>query len=256
MYQGQSQIRFSVAALAFSLSVITPSVMASDLIVSAASSLTNAFKELGQGFQSQHADLNVLNSFAASDVLAQQIINGAPVDVFASADQVAMDKAEQAGVIDRATRVDFAQNVLVLIVPVDNPKQIQKIADLAQPEVTRVAYGNPASVPVGRYTQQALQREKQWEMLQAKHILGQNVRQVLDYVVRGEVDAGFVFKTDALAFQDQVQVVQEVDTPEPVRYPLALVQQTPTNPQAQAYLDYILSAEAQEILAKHGFKAP
>lgn len=240
----------------FSVAVKATPVVAADLVVSAAASLTNAFKELGEDFTKQHADTPVLTSFAASDVLAQQIVNGAPVDVFASADQSAMDKAVAAGVIDAATRANFVQNKVVLIVPIDNPKHIQSVADLARPEVLRVAYGNPSTVPVGRYTQSALEQMGQWGAVESRKILGQNVRQVLDYVSRGEVDAGFVFATDAQIMPDKVLVIQQLSTTQPVNYPIALVQRADPNPKAQAYVDYILSESGQAILAKYGFVSP
>lgn len=240
----------------FSVAVKSTPVMAGELVVSAASSLTNAFKELGDNFSKQQPDTYVLNSFAASDVLVQQIVHGAPIDVFASADQSAMDKAVAAGVIDSPTRVDFVQNKVVLIVPIDNPNAIQSVADLGRADISRVAYGNPSTVPVGRYTQSALEAMGQWEAVEARQILGQNVRQVLDYVARGEVDAGFVFATDALLMPAKVQVVEPLATKQPVSYPIAVVQRAGANPKAQAYVDYILSESGQAVLAKYGFVSP
>ncbi len=256
MSQSKARGWATVALLTFSLSVISASAAATELIVSAASSLTNAFKELSDSFQERHPDAQILHSFAASDVLVQQMNHGAPVDVLASADQVAMDKAVQAGTVDPTSRVDFVQNTVVLIVPKDNPLQIQSVADLVNPLVTRVAYGNPQWVPVGRYTQQSLQETNQWSEVKARQVLGQNVRQVLDYVARGEVDAGFVFLTDALVMPDQVKVVETLVSPVPVHYPIAVALQSKSPDLSQAYIDYILSPEAQAILARHGFTAP
>lgn len=244
----------TVGAVAFSF--VSAPAQAADLVVSAATSLTNALKEVGEHFQKQHEGTQVLNSFAASDVLMQQIVNGAPVDVFASADQKAMDKAIEAGSIDADTRKDFVQNGVVLIVPSDNPKNIQSLADLAKEDVTRVAYGNPATVPVGRYTQGSLEKSGDWQAVESRKVLGQNVRQVLDYVARGEVDAGFVFATDAAIMKDKVNVVQELETTVPVTYPIALVKRDGRNELAQAYLDFVLSEEGQAILAKYGFSKP
>lgn len=239
-----------------SVAVKSAPVVAGDLVVSAAASLTHAFKELGDNFAQQHPDTQVLHSFAASDILAQQIVNGAPVDVFASADQDAMDKAVAAGVIDAVTRVDFVQNEVVLIVPIDNPKNIQSVLDLSRSDVSRVAYGNPTTVPVGRYAQDALETTGHWNAVEARQILGQNVRQVLDYVSRGEVDAGFVFATDAQSLQDKVLVVEQLTLTPPARYPIALVQRAGRNPTAQAYVDYILSESGQAVLATYGFVSP
>lgn len=244
----------ATGALAFSM--VSTSAVAADLVVSAAASLTNAFTEIGKNFEQKHEGVNVLNSFAASDVLMQQIVNGAPVDVFASADQTAMDKAVAADAIDAATRKDFAQNKVVLIVPADNPQKIENLADLANADITRIAYGNPATVPVGRYTQGALEKSGNWGAVESKKILGQNVRQVLDYVARGEVDAGFVFATDAAIMKDKVHVVETLETTVPVTYPVALVKTAKQPKLAQAYEDYLLSEEGQEVLAKYGFSKP
>ena len=241
---------------ALALSMVSTSAAAADLVVSAAASLTNAFTEIGKNFEQKHEGVNVLNSFAASDVLMQQIVNGAPVDVFASADQTAMDKAVAADAIDATTRKNVAQNKVVLIVPADNPQKIENLADLANAGITRIAYGNPATVPVGRYTQGALEKSGNWHTVEAKKILGQNVRQVLDYVARGEVDAGFVFATDAAIMKDKVHVVETLETTVPVTYPVALVKTAKQPELAQAYEEYLLSDEGQDVLAKYGFSKP
>ena len=241
---------------ALALSITATPASATDLVVSAAASLTNAFKEIGENFEKQHEGVNVLNSFAASDVLMRQIVNGAPVDVYASADQKAMDKAIAAEAIEADTRQDFAQNTVVLIVPADNPRQIQSLADLAKKDVTRVAYGNPETVPVGRYTQGALEKAGHWDEVAARKVLGQNVRQVLDYVARGEVDAGFVFATDAAIMKDKVLEVQTLETTVPVTYPVAIVKDSKQPDLAQAYKNYLFSDEAQQVLSKYGFARP
>ncbi len=245
-----------LATAVFVTAAWTGTAHAADLVVSAAASLTNAFKDLAAQFERAHPDSKVLPSFAASDVLLQQIVNGAPADIFASADQTAMDKAEQAGVIEPATRKDFVRNEIVLIVPKDSKLKIESLKDLANNDVQRIAYGNPATVPVGRYTQAALEHAGGWEAVSSKQVLGQNVRQVLDYVARGEVDAGFVFATDAAISADKVAVVQKVDSPIPVLYPIAVVKREGRSPDAQSFQDFVLSEEGQAILAKYGFAKP
>ncbi len=242
--------------LACALSCVMAPAMAQDLLVSAAASLTNAFKDLAAQYQAAHPGLQVQTNFGASDVVLQQIIQGAPADVFASADQKAMDKAVEAQAVDPSTRRDFVRNEVVLIVPAGNPAGIRSLEDLHGDKVTRIAFGNPASVPVGRYTQAALEQSGDWQAVQSREILGQNVRQVLSYVERGEVDAGFVFATDAALMKDKVTVVQSVQTPTPVVYPIALVRREGRAPQAQGFLDYVLSDAGQSILAKYGFAKP
>lgn len=229
---------------------------AEDLVVSAAASLTNAFKELAVNYEKDHPGVKVLPTFAASDVLMQQIVNGAPSDVFASADQKAMDKAVAAGMIDTASRTDFVRNEVVLIVPAKDDHGIKSVDDLKASGITRIAYGNPATVPVGRYTQASLEKIDQWAGVQSKAVLGQNVRQVLDYVARGEVDAGFVFATDAAIMPDKVSVVQTLESTTPVLYPIALVKRSGSSPNAQGFLSYVLSEQGQEVLSKYGFSRP
>jgi molybdate transport system substrate-binding protein len=248
------KIRTWVAACALTC-VVMPAV-AGEVLVSAAASLTNAFKELATQYETAHPGTKVLTTFGSSDVVLRQITEGAPADVFASADQKAMDKAVAAKAVDPATRVNFARNEVVLVVPADNPRGIASLADLKKPGVTRIALGNPESVPVGRYTQAALEKAGAWDTVKAHEILGQNVRQVLSYVERGEVDAGFVYATDAAIMKDKVKVVQAVETPTPVSYPIALVQRDGRAPEAADFLKFLLSADGQAVLSRYGFVKP
>lgn len=231
-------------------------VSAADLVVSAASSLTDAFQAVGKAYEAKHPDTHVVLNFAASDVLLRQIASGAPADVFASADQAAMDKAAAAKAIDPATRMDFASNRLVLVVPHDSKATIRGPADLKADGVKRVAYGDPASVPVGRYTKAALEQQGLWDAVSAKGVLAQNVRQSLDYVARGEVDAGFVFATDAAIMKDKVKVAATVPTPKPITYPIAVVAGSKQPADAAAFEAFVQSAEGRSILAGFGFEAP
>ena len=248
------KIRTLVAACALSC-VVVPA-FAGEVLVSAAASLTNAFKDLATQYEAAHPDTKVLTTFGASDVVLRQIVEGAPADVFASADQTAMDKAADAKAVDTASRVDFVRNEVVLVVPADNPHQIASLDDLKKADVQRIALGNPASVPVGRYTQAALEKAGAWETVHAHEVLGENVRQVLSYVERGEVDAGFVFATDAAVMKDKVKVVQAVETPVPVVYPIALVQRDGRAPEAADFLKFVLSDDGQAVLARYGFAKP
>lgn len=229
---------------------------AADLVVSAASSLTDAFRSVGKAYEAKHPDTHVVLNFAASDVLLRQIASGAPADVFASADQTAMDKAAAARAIDPSTRQDFATNRLVLIVPRGATVKVASPADLKGAAVKRVAYGDPASVPVGRYTKAALEQQGLWEAVSAKGVLAQNVRQSLDYVARGEVEAGFVFATDATIMKDKVSVAATVPTPKPISYPIAVVAGSKQATEAKSFEAFVQSAEGRGILAGFGFEAP
>ncbi|HXP00265.1 MAG TPA: molybdate ABC transporter substrate-binding protein [Luteibacter sp.] len=229
---------------------------AADLVVSAASSLTDAFQAVGKAYEVKHPGTHVVFNFAASDVLLRQIASGAPADVFASADQAAMDKAVAAKAIDPATRQDFASNRLVLIVPKDATVKVASPADLKAATVKRVAYGDPASVPVGRYTKAALEQQGLWDAVSAKGVLAQNVHQSLDYVARGEVEAGFVFATDAAIAKDKVTVAAVVPTPKPITYPIAVVAGSKQAKEASGFESFVQSAEGRSILAGFGFEAP
>jgi molybdate transport system substrate-binding protein len=248
--------RRSLVSLSLIMAFTAGNASAGDLIVSAASSLTDAFKQVATAYEATHPDTKVVLNFAASDVLLQQIANGAPADVFASADQKAMDKAQTQGVLLNGSRKNFATNQLVLIVPTSSTLKIARLKDLKQPSVKRIAYGDPASVPVGRYTQAALQADGSWPAVSAKAVLAANVRQSLDYVARDEVDAGFVFATDAAIAKDTVKVALRVTSPTPISYPMAVVAKSKNSADAQAFENFVLSPEGQSVLAKYGFLKP
>lgn len=229
---------------------------AEEITVSAAASLTNAFTELKTLFEKQHPGIMVRTNFAASNPLLKQIQEGAPVDVFASADQETMDKAAAAQCIEPASRKDFAANGLVLIVPKGTPSSVKSPMDLRKAEVKRIAVGNPDSVPAGRYTRAALRNAGLWEPLKHKYIIGASVRQVLDYVARGEADAGFVYTTDAHVAARKVAIVTTMQGHKPVLYPLALIKDSKSPKVAREFINLVLSPEGQAVLAKYGFSKP
>lgn len=242
--------------MAVALMAFGGAASAAEVTVSAAASLTNAFKEIGAAFEREHAGDKVLFNFAASDPLVQQIAKGAPVDVFASADQDAMDKADKLQLLAAGTRKNFASNSLVLIAPQGGKPPLKGVADVAQPAVARIAIGNPASVPVGRYTKAALEQARLWAAVEPKLILGTSVRQCLDYVARGEVDAGFVYATDAAMVKDKVTVVASVATETPVTYPIAVIAAGPQAALGRKFADYVQSPAGQAVLARYGFGRP
>ena len=145
MYRPLLKVTIALLALQFGAGA-----MAADLIVSAASSLTNAFTDIGHEFERAHPDTKVVFNFAGSGQLLQQIAKGAPVAVFASADQETMDKAQADGLLEAGTRADFVRNFLVVVVPADSTVVLASLNDLAKSEIRHIAIGNPESVPVGR----------------------------------------------------------------------------------------------------------
>ena len=238
------------------LAPVSPSGFAADLIVSAAASLTNAFADIGKEFEKKNPGSKVLFNFASSGQLLQQISRGAPVDVFASADQETMDKAASQNLIVGGTRANFVGNKLVLAVPAKSSLDIATLESLAAAGVKRIAVSNPESVPVGRYSKQALEAAKLWDQLKDKYITTTNVRQNLDYTARGEVDVGFVYITDALLMPDRVKVAFEVPLATVILYPIAAVKGNGNEQGAREFIAYVKSEPAQKILRKYGFGKP
>lgn len=231
-------------------------VAAQQITVSAAASLTNAFKELGPQFEASQPGAKVRFNFAASGVLLQQISQGAPVDVFASADQDTIDRAVAQKLIDTASRKNFVTNTLVLVEPAQDGPNLKTLQDLAGAKVRKIAIGKPATVPAGRYTQQALTSARLWTVLEPKFVQADSVRQVLDYVGRGEVDAGFVYRTDAALFGDKVKIVLTPPGHAPVAYPIAVVSDSPQKAVAQNFVNFLFTDAAQQVLARYGFGKP
>jgi molybdate transport system substrate-binding protein len=229
---------------------------AQQLTVSAAASLTDAFKEIAPKFEAAKPGATVRFNFAASGVLLQQIVQGAPADVFASADQETMNRGVEQKVIAADTRRDFAANTLVLVTPAQGGLAVAALADLKKPEVKRIAVGKVASVPVGRYTQQALGNAQLWSAVTPKLVFADNVRQVLDYVARGEVEAGFVYRTDAELAKGKVTIALTVGGHTPVTYPAAVVADSKQAALARDFVNFLGSTEAQAILARYGFGKP
>ena len=235
--------------------MVVPSAFAADVVVSAAASLSNAFSDIGKAYEAKHPSDKVVLNFAASDVLLKQIEQGAPADVFASADEVTMDKASSSKLVDASSRKDFATNTLVLIVGV-NAKTPHTLQELTPADYQHIAIGNPDSVPAGRYAKEALDAAILWEKLQPQIVPAQNVRQALDYVARGEAQAGFVYATDAQTQRDKVQIAMTVPTATPVRYPIAVTSKSQHADVAKDFVAFVVSPDGEAVLKKYGFSAP
>ena len=144
----------------------------------------------------------------------------------------------------------------MLIVPADSKLPLRTLADLRRADVKRIAVGNPDSVPVGRYSKQALETAGQWTALQPKVINTQSVRQSLDYVARGEVEAGFVYATDAAIMPQKVRALFTVPTTKPVSYPIATIGTSQQQVEAKRFARYVLSPQGQAVLQRYGFSKP
>lgn len=246
---------FSKLASALVL-VISTQANAEEITVSAAASLTNAFTDIASKFEQQYPEHKVQLNFAASGALLQQMAQGAPVDIFASADQKTMDDAEQKKLIEQQTRQDFVRNSLVVITPSDSKLNLKSLNDLTQPAIKHLAISNPESVPVGRYSQQALEKAQLWVILNDKKINTESVRQSLDYVARGEVDAGFVYSTDAAIMPDKVKVQFSVPLDEVISYPIAITTDGMKKTASAEFIQFLLQDENQAVLSRYGFSKP
>jgi molybdate transport system substrate-binding protein len=229
---------------------------AQQLTVSAAASLTDAFKEIGPKFEASHPGATVRFNFAASGALLQQITQGAPVDVFASADQETMDRGMGQKLFDASTRRNFAANGLVLIEPATGSANIKTLHDLDTPAVKRIAVGKIATVPAGHYTQEVLENAGLWSILGSKFVQADSVRQVLDYVSRGEVEAGFVYRTDAMLAGNKVHIALTPESHTPVTYPIAVVSDSKNKALATDFLNFLSTPPAQSVLSRYGFGKP
>ncbi|MCF8068497.1 MAG: molybdate ABC transporter substrate-binding protein [Desulfobacterales bacterium] len=227
-----------------------------ELIVSAAASLTNAMREIEQQYEISNPEVDIILNLASSGSLLQQMIHGAPVDVFASANQKFMNKAEEEGLILKDSKKNFVRNTLVLAVNAPADKTPVCMEDILQPFAKRVAVGNPDSVPAGLYTREALMQNGLWEKISDKIIYANSVRQVLDYLIRGEVDAGFIYSTDAVIGGDKIKVVTHVEGHKPIIYPIAVLASSHDKARSAHFIDFVLSERGQQIFAKFGFKKP
>ncbi|MBI5591739.1 MAG: molybdate ABC transporter substrate-binding protein [Deltaproteobacteria bacterium] len=228
-----------------------------EITVSAAISLKNAFEEIGTLFESRNKGVKVVFNFGASGDLVKQIEGGAPVDVFASAAQKDMDQIEQKGLIDSFTRFNFVKNTVVLIQSLSSTLEIKGFEDLLKPEVKMISIGNPQTVPAGKYAQEVFTRLKVWDGISHKLVLAENVRQVLDYVTKNEVDAGVVYATDAAVQTGKIKIVATApsESHKPVVYPVAVLKGSKNEALAKAFVAMLKADEGMNILKKYGFES-
>ncbi len=230
-----------------------------EITVSAAISLKNAFEEIGKSFEAKNPGIKVFFNFGGSGDLARQIEAGAPVDVFASASPKDMQDIQNKNLLIPETRAVFAGNSIVIVQPSQSSLKLAGMEDLKKPEVRRIGIGNPQTVPAGRYAAEIFAFYKLSDALKEKLIMGENVRQVLDYVVRGEVDAGIVYKTDALTQPSGVKIFFDVPqaSHSPVLYPAAVIKNTKSQEAAKRFVRFVAGDTAsRSIFEKYGFLKP
>jgi molybdate transport system substrate-binding protein len=222
------------------------------LSVSAAASLKDALADVETAYAKSHTHLEFSNNFGSSGTLAMQIDQGAPADVFLSAAAKPIDDLEAKGLIVAGTRGNLLRNSLVLIAPLDSG--LRDFQGLTGNSVRTIALGDPASVPAGQYGRQTLASLHLLDQLNAKLVLGKDVRQVLTYVETGNADAGLVYATDA-QISSKVRVVATApdSTHDPIVYPVAVIKGSRNEQAARSFVDYLSSADAKAIFVKHGF---
>ena len=255
-------LRIPLAAiLAVSLAVLTGYTVPpatpqpkAELTVSAAISLKDALDEIAQLYDVETPGAVIHFNLGASGTLQHQIEQGAPIDVFISASEDQMNALESEGLVAPGTRRDLVKNTVVLIVP-KGKSGILSFQDLARPEVKEIAIGDPQTVPAGKYAQEVLTHFHLYEQLKPKFVFTKDVRQVLTYVITGNVDAGIVYATDAkISTAVSVVATAPEDSHSPAIYPVAALKASKQSAEAKRFLDFLMSAKAQGIFEKYGFK--
>ena len=236
------------------LPLLAPSVaVAAEVNVLTAASLTDALKEIAATYEKESGDKVVFN-FGASSTLARQIREGAPADVFLSADEAKMDGLEKAGLLAPGTRKSVLSNTLAIVVLSDSALAISKASDLVGSQVRSIALAEPQTVPAGIYAKEYLRKAGLWQSVIDKVIPTENVRAALAAVESGNVDAGIVYKTDAL-ISKKVRVAFEVPAQEgpAISYPFAALKESASPEAARRLLAYLHSKAARDVFAKYGF---
>jgi molybdate transport system substrate-binding protein len=226
---------------------------AAELTVHAAASLTEAMQEIGAAYEKESGDKLQFN-FGASSMLARQIEEGAPADLFFSADEAKMDALEKKGLLLPGTRRSLLSNVLVIVVPADASSAPKSAADLAKPEFKKLALAEPQTVPVGIYAREYLQKLGLWDAVKEKVVPTENVRGTLAAVESGNVDTGIVYKTDSL-ISKKVKVAVEIPAAEgpKISYPVAVLKSAKQPERAKNFATYLASPTARSIFEKFGF---
>lgn len=231
---------------------------AADLTVFAAASLSDSLREAGAAYSAE-TGRSLRFNFGGSGTLARQIKDGAPADVFISADELRLDQLIDARLLRADTRRALLANTLVVVVSTERRDELKlaTLGDLGDTRFRRLALGDPATVPAGSYAKQQLGRLDLWTALEAKVLPLDSVRAALAAVESGNAEAGFVYKTDALASR-KVAVVFEVPPAEGPRvvYPAAVVTDSKNPDAATALIAWLAAPKAQALFARHGFLAP
>ncbi|PEC47984.1 molybdate ABC transporter substrate-binding protein [Bacillus sp. AFS077874] len=224
-----------------------------ELTISAAASLQDALNDIKANFEKANPNVKINFNFGASGALQQQISQGAPVDLFFSAAEDKFNNLVQDDLIDKSQGKDVVGNELVLVVPKDTKKEINSFEDLTKAD--KISIGTPEAVPAGQYGKETLENLNVWKSIEGKVVYGKDVRQVLSYVETNNVDAGIVYKTDALK-STKVKIVATAaeSTHDPIIYPLGVIKNSKQPKEAKKFYEYLQNDESMKILEKYGFK--
>lgn len=230
------------------------SATAANIAVYAAVSLTDALRAIQPAYETATGDKLVFN-LDGSNVLALQITKGAPADVFFSADEAQMNKLQKAGLVDASTRQDILFNRLVAIVGANSPLEPKSLADLAKPEIKRLALADPRSVPAGVYAKQYFEDAKLWDQVESRVVPAQNVRAALAAVESGNADAGIVYQTDTFSSRRARVAFALPESPKvKIAYPAAVLAHAPNPEGARKFVLFLQNnADARAVFAKYGF---
>lgn len=223
------------------------------LTISAAASLKDALDIIQQSYMEEHPERTLKINFGSSGSLQQQISQGAPVDIFFSAAEDKFDLLVKDGTIMMEDGADLLGNSLVLVVP-KNASAIKSFEDLAKTDIDKISIGIPETVPAGKYAQESLEQMDIWKDIESKVVYAKDVRQVLSYVETGNVEAGIVYKTDALA-SDKVKIAAYADpaTHTPIVYPLGVIKDSKQYDAAKEFYEYLQSESALKVFEEYGF---
>jgi molybdate transport system substrate-binding protein len=226
---------------------------AKPITVSAAVSLTDALTAVAEEYGRQGRGPVKFN-FGASNILARQIVNGAPVDIFVSADEAQMDVVAAAGLIKDGSRVDLLRNQLAMMVPSDRPRTFRSAREIADPAFKRIAIGDPAAVPAGVYAKQYLEKEGLWAAIQSRIVPAGSVRAAMAAVEAGAADVAIVYRTDArVALRATVAWTVPADQGPRIVYPAAVMKNTAVGDEAKRFMDFVLGDPAARIFERFGF---
>lgn len=249
---------FLLLILLFSISLVgcgeTTTTPPTEITISAAASLKDVLLEIQTDYQRKYPHVKINYNLGASGALQKQIEEGAPVDIFISAATKQMDELEKKQLIKTETRKNLVENQLVLIVPKDSTLQLTTFEELTQEKIHKFAMGAPASVPAGQYIQQVLKKLNLLDSIMAKAVLAKDVRTVLTYVETGNVEAGAVYKTDAI-ISSKVKIIltAPADYHDPILYPMAILSASKQGKTAQDFATYLASPAATASFEKYGF---